>query len=67
MPRRIPRTRPVVCAERMTNPQGDPEGSVKATRALVDAKDPPLRLLLGSSAVRLATAAYSKRLETWKA
>ena len=50
-----------------TNPQAEPGGSVKAILKLVDAKEPPLRLLLGSSAVKLATMTYTKRLETWKA
>ncbi|HEY0253985.1 MAG TPA: SDR family oxidoreductase [Kofleriaceae bacterium] len=55
-------------AERMkSNPQGEPEGSVQAILKLVDDKDPPLRHLLGSSAVKLATTTYPKRLETWKA
>jgi NAD(P)-dependent dehydrogenase (short-subunit alcohol dehydrogenase family) len=55
-------------AERMkANPQGDPEGSVKAILKLVDQKEPPLRLLLGSAAVRIANQTYAKRLETWKA
>jgi NAD(P)-dependent dehydrogenase (short-subunit alcohol dehydrogenase family) len=54
--------------ERMkSNVQGEPEGSVKAILALVDAPEPPLRLLLGSAAVRFATARYAERLETWKA
>lgn len=54
-------------ARMKANPQAEPEGSVPAILALVDAKEPPLRLLLGSAAVRIATATYPKRLETWKA
>jgi NAD(P)-dependent dehydrogenase (short-subunit alcohol dehydrogenase family) len=48
-------------------PQADPRGSVKAILKLVDSPEPPLRLLLGSNAVRIANAVYPKRLETWKA
>jgi hypothetical protein len=40
---------------------------VKAILKLVDQKEPPLRLLLGSAAVRIANQTYAKRLETWKA
>jgi len=54
-------------ARMKANPQGEPEGSVKAILALVDSPEPPLRLMLGSAAVRIATATYQKRLETWKA
>jgi len=46
---------------------GDPAGTIKAILKLVDTSDPPLRLLLGSNAVRIANALYPQRLETWKA
>ena len=51
---------------RSANPQADPAGSVKAILKLVDAGEPPLRLLLGSNAVRLANEVYPKRLAVWK-
>jgi NAD(P)-dependent dehydrogenase (short-subunit alcohol dehydrogenase family) len=53
--------------QRKTMKPGDPKGTVKAILKLVDASDPPLRLLLGSNAVRIANAIYPRRLETWKA
>jgi NAD(P)-dependent dehydrogenase (short-subunit alcohol dehydrogenase family) len=58
--------RAAMAERRKSNAQGDPAGSTKAILKLVDAKDPPLRLLLGSAAVKLATAIYPERLDTWK-
>jgi NAD(P)-dependent dehydrogenase (short-subunit alcohol dehydrogenase family) len=48
-------------------PPADPQGTVKAILQLVDSDDPPLRLLLGSAAVKIATTLYPQKLATWKA
>src|SRR3984885_1393664 len=47
--------------------RGDPEATVEAILKLVDAKNPPLRLGLGTSILPRARAAYAERLETWEA
>jgi NAD(P)-dependent dehydrogenase (short-subunit alcohol dehydrogenase family) len=58
--------RAAMIERRKLSPQADPRGTVKAILQLVDAPDPPLRLLLGSAAVRIANALYPQRLATWK-
>jgi NAD(P)-dependent dehydrogenase (short-subunit alcohol dehydrogenase family) len=47
--------------------RGDPSASSDAILAVVDADDPPLRLLLGSFAYDHAQQLYPKRLATWAA
>lgn len=46
--------------------RGDPESTVKAILAVVDAPDPPLRLVLGDHALPLIRQAYADRLATWE-
>jgi NAD(P)-dependent dehydrogenase (short-subunit alcohol dehydrogenase family) len=57
----------VIAERRKQLPPGDPRGTVKAILQLVDSEDPPLRLLLGSAAVQIATTLYQRKLATWKA
>lgn len=45
--------------------RGDPEATAEAVLALVDAEDPPLRLLLGEVPPRLVRERYAERLATW--
>ena len=45
---------------------GDPEASSEAILAVVDAENPPLRLLLGDFATQIVPQVYEKRLQTWK-
>lgn len=45
---------------------GDPAATADAILQVVDAQTPPLRLMLGSSAVQIAEHAYADRLATWK-
>jgi NAD(P)-dependent dehydrogenase (short-subunit alcohol dehydrogenase family) len=51
-------------AQRVTPPA---EATNAALFAVVDAEQPPLRLLLSSAALMLATSAYDKRLAEWAA
>lgn len=46
---------------------GEPEATVPAVLAVVDAKVPPLRLFLGTEGIPVARAAYAARLATWEA
>lgn len=46
---------------------GDPEATVPAVLAVVDAEAPPLRLFLGTEGLPVARAAYAARLATWEA
>lgn len=45
--------------------RGDPEATVSAILAVVDAENPPLRLALGDHALPLMRQAYADRLATW--
>jgi len=51
----------------MIGKRGDPTATAKAIFAVVDAKEPPLRLFLGEAPLGLAKADYEKRLATWEA
>ncbi|MDR3462880.1 MAG: SDR family NAD(P)-dependent oxidoreductase [Beijerinckiaceae bacterium] len=46
---------------------GDPQATSEAIFKVVDAAEPPLRLLLGATAVPMVRAAYEQRLATWDA
>ena len=46
--------------------RGKPEATAEAVLKLVDAEQPPLRLLLGSTALPAIRSAYSERLATWE-
>jgi hypothetical protein len=45
---------------------GDPAATAAAILKVVDADEPPLRLLLGSHPLPLIRQVYAKRLETWE-
>jgi NAD(P)-dependent dehydrogenase (short-subunit alcohol dehydrogenase family) len=47
--------------------RGDPKATAEAILKLVDAQDPPLRLLLGSTTLPRARALYEDRITTWEA
>jgi NAD(P)-dependent dehydrogenase (short-subunit alcohol dehydrogenase family) len=50
-----------------TMERGDPSATPEAMFRLVDAKEPPLRLFLGSHNLPQVRAAYADRLTTWEA
>jgi NAD(P)-dependent dehydrogenase (short-subunit alcohol dehydrogenase family) len=52
-------------AERFTAP-GDPIATGRAILQLVDSDNPPLRLFLGESPLRIAAADYESRLAAWR-
>jgi len=52
-------------AQRSSNP-GDPVASSTAALAVVDAEEPPLRILLGEAPLAIATADYESRLALWR-
>ena len=47
--------------------RGDPQATPEAVFALVDAPEPPLRLILGSDGVPWLRGVYAERLATWEA
>jgi NAD(P)-dependent dehydrogenase (short-subunit alcohol dehydrogenase family) len=47
--------------------RGDPKATADAILKLVDANDPPLRLVLGSTVLPGARALYADRIATWEA
>ncbi len=47
--------------------RGNPQATATAVLALVDAPEPPLRLILGSETLPIARAGYAERLATWEA
>jgi len=47
--------------------RGDPKATAEAILKLVDANDPPLRLVLGSTILPGARALYADRIATWEA
>jgi hypothetical protein len=46
--------------------RGDPRATAAAILQVIDAKEPPLRFLVGS-VLLWVTATYDARLETWRA
>jgi NAD(P)-dependent dehydrogenase (short-subunit alcohol dehydrogenase family) len=56
-----------VFAQLSTAERGDPRATAEAVLAVVDADDPPLRLLLGSTFLPVVRATYAERLATWAA
>jgi len=46
---------------------GDPQATTEAIFKIVDTKDPPLRLFVGTEGLPLARAAYADRFATWEA
>ena len=54
--------------DRLKNSQGgDPNATPEAIFKVVDAENPPLRLILGSHNLPWVRAAYAERLATWEA
>ncbi|MCW2527353.1 MAG: short-chain dehydrogenase/reductase [Pseudonocardiales bacterium] len=49
----------------VTPKRGDPDASAAAILKLVDAENPPLRLLLGEMPTKLTKKLYADRLKTW--
>ena len=47
--------------------RGNPQATPDAILQVVDAENPPLRLILGDQNLPEARAAYAKRIETWEA
>jgi NAD(P)-dependent dehydrogenase (short-subunit alcohol dehydrogenase family) len=47
--------------------RGDPQATAEAVLKIVDAKDPPLRVILGNVILPAARAAYASRLANWEA
>ena len=47
--------------------QGDPEATAEAVLKLVDAQNPPLRLMLGDQNLPQVRASYADRIATWEA
>jgi NAD(P)-dependent dehydrogenase (short-subunit alcohol dehydrogenase family) len=52
-------------ARRFTAP-GDPAATREAILRLVDSENPPLRMFLGESPLRIATADYESRMAAWR-
>jgi NAD(P)-dependent dehydrogenase (short-subunit alcohol dehydrogenase family) len=50
----------------MESREGDPEATRSAILEVVDADDPPLRILLGAGALQTVTKDYEGRLATWR-
>ena len=47
--------------------RGDPQATAEAVLKIVDANDPPLRVILGNMILPAVRAAYASRLATWEA
>ncbi len=47
--------------------RGEPEATAEAVLKIVDAENPPLRLMLGNTGLPVVRAAYADRLATWEA
>jgi NADP-dependent 3-hydroxy acid dehydrogenase YdfG len=47
--------------------QGDPSATSTAIMKVVDAQEPPLRLVLGATTIPRFKAAYEQRIRTWEA
>ena len=48
-----------------SEPINDPLTAVQPLLSLVDSSEPPLRLLLGTTALRWAVISHSNRLSSW--
>jgi len=51
----------------MSQEYGNPQATAEAVLKLVDAQEPPSRLLLGLNSLPMISEAYNERLATWKA
>jgi len=54
-----------VSGNMMSLERGDPSATPEAVFKIVDAENPPLRLILGSTSFPMVRAAYADRLATW--
>ena len=52
---------------RASYPYGDPDATAEAILAVVDAEEPPRRILLGAPPLQIIRDAYDERLATWEA
>ncbi|ONH23610.1 SDR family oxidoreductase [Pseudofrankia asymbiotica] len=57
--------RQAMAARRGTSKAGDPAAAGPALLQIVDAENPPLRVLFGSQPVEIAKQLYAQRLQTW--
>jgi len=57
--------REAMAARRGSAQPGDPEAAGPALLKIVDADEPPLRVLFGSQTTQLVKYLYAKRLQTW--
>lgn len=46
--------------------RGDPGATGPAILKVVDARDPPLRMIFGSEGLPIIRAEYARRIETWE-
>jgi NAD(P)-dependent dehydrogenase (short-subunit alcohol dehydrogenase family) len=53
-------------ARRSAADPGDPDSAAKALLRIVDAEQPPLRVLFGGSALGAATAMHERRIAQWR-
>ena len=53
-------------SRRADDPDGDPEATRAAILAVVDAEEPPLRIIFGDGPLQMLTAIYESRLATWR-
>lgn len=51
----------------LTSERGDPRATPEALLKMVDAEDPPLRFILGSTGLPMVRAAYADRISAWEA
>jgi NAD(P)-dependent dehydrogenase (short-subunit alcohol dehydrogenase family) len=58
--------RAAILAMRSRNVPGDPDATGSAILKIVDAKDPPLRVFLGTAGLPMARTEYARRIETWE-
>jgi NAD(P)-dependent dehydrogenase (short-subunit alcohol dehydrogenase family) len=61
------RARERLFASLAAEPINDPQSSIKPIMDLIDASEPPLRLLLGETGLRWAVESYGRRLSAWAA
>jgi NAD(P)-dependent dehydrogenase (short-subunit alcohol dehydrogenase family) len=58
--------RDAAAARRSVQPPGEPDAAARALLEVVDADEPPLRVLLGAAAPGIVTGIYERRLAEWK-
>ncbi|WP_188190399.1 SDR family NAD(P)-dependent oxidoreductase [Nonomuraea sp. SYSU D8015] len=58
--------REAAAARRSAQPPGSPDAAAQALLEVVDADEPPLRVLFGAAAPGIVTGIYERRLTGWK-